>query len=351
MADDIPIDIQYYKLADWVQDRSSMIKKQHPQIYADVIAMAAILLRNVKYEIPALKEGINKASSGIREAESSILENQRRKQDYLLSYEKELSDLNLGGSDEDDLFRCIEEHIPKWMGNVVKVGQSQTVLDALQSYSVFMAWCHSRTSSTNPVSQLCTVLKHFASLGNTVAAEVVIPGGHTWCADDLQSQSPLLLNDITRNALVDDVQELCAFLCTRLYELNQTSSHNALITVDAPASDVSLIQQQLQAVQGLCELLQGKASTHLLMLRSSQQYRARVLTSLRLLQQKANRCHDNVSQNEEVVINLSAEIEETTPKLQELISKTKELKVTCEKLLSKVYHPREVNIIGAVNAL
>jgi len=337
---DIPIDIQYAKLGEWLEDRSTTLTKQHPESYTNLLASAAALLRNMKYEIPALRDEIGKATSKLREAEALLVDSLRRKKDLGTQLERELSELGLKGCEEDDLFRSIEEHIPMWMSKVVECLQTNVTIP-LEYYVEYCRW---QSAGRSPP---CENLRHVLTKGNTTVAEL----GRNYGWTELDQCVPLLLCDATRALVTNDCLELQAFLGTRHAQMTSTTAHNGLLTLDAPQRDTADLAQFLEKIQSVLVLLQGRATTHLLLLRASPQYRTRVVTSLRLMQQKISRSHVVGEQAEESIEALRAELQDKDPKLQLLLQETKDLKTACERQLRKIYHPREVNIIGAINAL
>eukprot|EP00760_Papus_ankaliazontas_P007502 PhM_4_TR13360/c0_g1_i1/m.64950 len=344
--DDIPIDIHYSKLTEWLEDRAVKLKKEYPAPYSEMHDASAVLLRNVKYEIPALKGDVAKATTSIRDAEAEIKSAARRRDDLTAQLTSEMKELALDGCEDEDVFRSLQSLVPQWMGKVVEhfVAGGTQIGDALALYKAFVCWQTTSSSSSSP-TPILSVLAMFVSKGNLSAGEF---SSVVTDLDELDLCVPFLLCDRTRKALVQDVVELQAFLQSRVLETQSTDSITALLTADAPegsADSEKLAMFSGHVAEGLT-LLNGKQTTHLLLLRGSAQYRTRTLNDLRLIQQKIARCHNITSQAEDAIETAEAILQSAAPKLDELLTETKRLQKMCEQHLAKIYHPREVNIMG-----
>lgn len=170
-------------------------------------------------------------------------------------------------------------------------------------------------------------------------------------ADEPARDVPVPLYDSTaRAALVDDVLELRAFLVQRQRDLNSGASASA-----APAAvaqvDAAPAGKMLAAVEAVADQLNGPETLRLVMLGSSDAYKARMVLAI----QSKRFASDQMTKRAAALLHESAEAERSaqteTPKLAEAVQRARFLKNEIEAALAARMNGRQVHIVGDINTL
>ncbi|XP_063230734.1 CDK5 regulatory subunit-associated protein 3 [Bacillus rossius redtenbacheri] len=164
-------------------------------------------------------------------------------------------------------------------------------------------------------------------------------------------------NPATKNTLLDDLKELEAFLKVRLAETSQQSGDLLSLSLlqDAPAAlqmqSAAGLAAMLAAVQDVICDLSDQRIQHLHSVKHSPRY---VDTLADSLKQKLAAV-EKMTASQEAVRRRRAdarlELAALAPKLQLVISKTRQLQEEIEQDISKKYKNREVNLMGGIKTL
>ncbi|WAR04458.1 CK5P3-like protein [Mya arenaria] len=165
----------------------------------------------------------------------------------------------------------------------------------------------------------------------------------------------ILDNPRTRNLFLDDLMELEAFLVQRLAELHNAGNILATSNLQsAPTSiqvDDKLVETMATDVKNIISRLTSVQIQHLMLIRNSPRYVERVKDSLRQTLTLADKMvfyeKEMVSRRDEAI----NEERELQPRVQELVKKTKVLQKQMEGEISKKYKGRPVNIMGEINTI
>ncbi|CAH1774392.1 unnamed protein product [Owenia fusiformis] len=162
-------------------------------------------------------------------------------------------------------------------------------------------------------------------------------------------------NTTTRNMFIDELLELEAFLTMRLCEMrSEADVLSSSQFQSAPQSlqvDVTEVENMLGSVCGIL----GRLTTHrieqLYLIKSSPRYVDRLTETLKKTLGQADKMvalqRLMISKREELI----EEQATTEPKLDLIISKTKQLKKQIEGDVSKKYKNRPVNLMGEINTI
>ncbi|XP_046846855.1 CDK5 regulatory subunit-associated protein 3-like [Xenia sp. Carnegie-2017] len=160
----------------------------------------------------------------------------------------------------------------------------------------------------------------------------------------------------TRNCFVDEIMELQAFLQQRLKEMEDDT--NILLSNQFQSSRDILQRQSRESVENMKKRVDDIVSVltsvkiqNLFLIKASPRYVDRLTESLqhklKLSQKMQESCKAVVKRKLEAAKTQS----ELEPKLEVIITKTKELQKEISQEISKKYDQRMVNIMGEVNSI
>eukprot|EP00775_Hariotina_reticulata_P008742 gene8742-8922_t len=156
-----------------------------------------------------------------------------------------------------------------------------------------------------------------------------------------------------RSQLLDDLQELRAFLIIRKGGLSGSSSNADLLRALAPelvaATDLGGVLQMLQTVDGLIAALNDDKLRQLLMISSSSRYLERLSSNLQRKAGQESKMLAAAAETQARKQESRATLVSLQPKLADIVERTRSIKQSVEVALSKQFSGRRVNILGEVN--
>ncbi|XP_053966100.1 CDK5RAP3-like protein isoform X1 [Anastrepha ludens] len=155
-----------------------------------------------------------------------------------------------------------------------------------------------------------------------------------------------------RDRFLDEIYELEAFLCMRLYELNQldTSSNIMFSLMDSISTyDAVSIRKMLTNIEQILGEICSEQTRHLFQLKHSPKYADLLATKLKQMMKAVDKIRDTKEVLKKRSIELMQQRVDLNPVLAELVSQTKKLQLNIENDISKRYKNRIVNLIGGVN--
>lgn len=165
----------------------------------------------------------------------------------------------------------------------------------------------------------------------------------------------LLDNPSTRNLILDELSELKAFLMQRLQEMQSEGDFLSSNLQTAPLSlqlqTKESIVVMLSTVNQMLSSLTNVKMQNLQLVRSSPRFVDRLVESL---EQKQSLTNKMLQSAEAVALRRDQTYEEQMllePKVEIVVTRTRELQKQIEKDISKRYKNRPVNIMGGVNTL
>lgn len=392
------------RLKEWAD-----IVKQYEKKNCCLAECAQILIRNVKYEIPALKQQMSKCQSTQRDCE--------RKEGECLSsaaalrnkFEVSCKEMNILGQRVREELSSLVNELPDVYRDTMAVLPS--VMEAIQGYEAFRQAIHCRHADGTFLPMLSYILKH----GNVTLYEwkhgnpppevkvqpaVAPPPSKAdeapleidWGGGDLDGEQggageelmgvdtsgfeivveesgteegittvdpelqPLLESPHTRNLLLNDMMELKEFLSQRLSEL--TSNNPTILGVEQfddvgrhGVQSVTKLQEMLDHVTKVMNMLTNARVQHLFLIKGSPRYLDRLSHSLLQFQELANRAISQAdvyrSKGEEARVTMG----QLEPQLTTLVQRTKQLQGKVAADISRRYNNRVVNIMGEINQL
>ncbi|KAL5508879.1 hypothetical protein EMCRGX_G004141 [Ephydatia muelleri] len=392
------------RLKEWAD-----ILKQYEKKNIYLAECAQILIRNVKYEVPALRQQISKCHSTQRDCERKEGECLASVTTLRNKFQVSCKEMNISGERVREELRSLVNELPGVYRDTMVVLPS--VMDAMAGYEAFTRTIHNRRADEKFLPMLSYILKH----GNVTVYEwkhgnpppepqvqCVLPsstntanegaleidwGGDLEAGQDGAGEEvlgvdtsgfdivveesgtteeitavdpelqPLLESPQTRNLLLNDLMELKEFLSQRMAEL--TSNINTVLGVEQFNDDVTLhgvqsgakLQEMLDNVTKVMNMLTNARVQHLFLIKGSPRYLDRLSQSLLQHQELANRAASQADVYHGKGEEAGIMVEQLEPQLAVLVQRTKHLQGKIAADISRRYNNRVVNIMGEINQL
>lgn len=173
-------------------------------------------------------------------------------------------------------------------------------------------------------------------------------------ADNVEQTTDLesvLSCSVTRSLFLDDVMELNEFLSWRVHELSRDVDIIQFSDETTNDLDADSVQIMLSTITAVLDSLTNTRTQHLLLMKGSSRYLERMATSLlspQMLANKATAQVEALSARREEAIDTALALQ---PQIETLKTETKQLQKQIEQQISRLYNNREVNLIGEINVM
>jgi len=159
----------------------------------------------------------------------------------------------------------------------------------------------------------------------------------------------ILDNRRTRTLILDELEELAAFLTQRLAEKSSSSSKFSLISASSQEeSDEETLSARLQSVESLIGKLSEPRMLQLQLIRSSPQVVTRLVEKLKGYLKMVEKVKRGRVDLENRRVQAAKDRIEATKQLAIVTERTKDVKEELERDISSRYKGRPVNIMGVV---
>eukprot|EP00004_Rigifila_ramosa_P015773 TRINITY_DN3687_c0_g1_i3.p1 TRINITY_DN3687_c0_g1~~TRINITY_DN3687_c0_g1_i3.p1 ORF type:complete len:550 (+),score=141.09 TRINITY_DN3687_c0_g1_i3:247-1650(+) len=157
-----------------------------------------------------------------------------------------------------------------------------------------------------------------------------------------------------RNQLITDLLQLSCFLKQRLSELNAEAARSTRVHLPmfeqasfAHLHTTQHMRRLLDAVNAVMVAVNGPKTRQLILLHSSPKYLARTIHTLRQKQGLAQKLKDSRALTEKKRGEVQQQLVALQPQVEVVTAQTKNIKLEAEKILSKQYNGRPVNIMAS----
>ena len=153
-----------------------------------------------------------------------------------------------------------------------------------------------------------------------------------------------------RHALLDDLYELQSFLTVR--SLSDASDAVSLTLSEVLRRyDPSETQQHLTHLRSLLDIFTSETTERYLMLKTSKSYADRLLSDLHKKSHREIEWVKLATQAEQERSTVQTELRQVALQLEHLSRQIQDLKLLVEQDISPLFHNRQINIMGKINAV
>ncbi|ROT76924.1 putative CDK5 regulatory subunit-associated protein 3-like [Penaeus vannamei] len=338
------------RMKDW-QEITRLYEKD--SVY--LAEAAHLLMRNVKYDIPDLKQQISKGTHIQEECDRKEAEYIKSAEEARKRYSQMCKQIGIPGEkiEEQQIEIDLDDDDQKADAGEIDFGDVGGTID-FSTADIELAenlttgdidWGNLSTEEPQTIDWGVDV--NDVATVDIVVEDSGVSGGVAKGTDALT----LLYNPKTRAQLIDELFELEGFLKQRLIELESDESSFSINQFStAPISVQDQSKEQLEVmisyIRNVIDPLSTNKMQHLFLIYSSPKYVDRLAASLRSKLTVADKfviSQEGVRQRR---LEAQQEQQKVHPKLATMIERSKELKVNIEEHISKRYKNRPVNLMA-----